>query len=109
MAISSEFHAYTYIKNELTALGWNVFNPTRRADGEVYTQNECLQNPIIKQFFTGERPENIIIVRDKKFWIIEAKPLHKDLDKAVKEAKEYADKLNKDCIYAPICTAVAGN
>src|SRR3989344_49781 len=109
MAISSEFHAYTYIKNELTALGWNVFNPTRRADGEVYTQNECMQNPIIKEIFTGERPENVIIVRAKKFCIIEAKPLHKDLDKAIEEAQEYADKLNKDHIYAPICTAVAGN
>lgn len=109
MAISSEFHAYTYIKNELAALGWSVSNPTRRADGEVYTQNECLQNTIIKQHLTGDKPENVVIVRENKFWVIEAKPLHKDIDKAIGDAKEYANKLNKDHIYAPMITAVAGN
>jgi len=109
MAISSEFHAYTYIKNELSSLGWNVFNPTRRPDGEVYTQNECLQNMLIKKFFTGDKPENVVIVRDKKFWIIEAKPLHKDIDRAITEAKNYAEKLNKEHVYAPLITAVAGN
>ncbi len=109
MAISSEFHAYRYIENELSVLGWNCFNPTRRADGEVYTQNECLQNPIIKKAFGGDKPENVVIVRDKKFWVIEAKPLHKDIEKAIEEAKAYADKLNKEHIYAPLITAVAGN
>src|SRR3990167_111730 len=109
MAISSEFHAYTYIKNELASLGWIVANPTKRADGEVYTQNECLQNSIIKQFFSGDRPENVVVVREKKFWIIEAKPSHKDIDTAVQEAKNYAKKLNKEHIYAPIITGVAGN
>src|SRR3989344_6439472 len=109
MAISSEFHAYTYIKNELASLGWNVFNPTRRPDGEVYTQNECLQNPIIKKHFSSDRPENVVIVRDKKFWVIEAKPLHKDIDKAIDEAKGYAQKLNQEHTHAPLITAVAGN
>jgi len=109
MAISSEFHAYTYIKNELASLGWIVANPTKRAGGEVYTQNECLQNSIIKQFFSGDRPENVVVVREKKFWIIEAKPSHKDIDTAVQEAKNYAKKLNKEHIYAPIITGVAGN
>ena len=47
MAISSEFHAYTYIKNDLTALGWVVANPTKRADGEVYTQNERIGKVIL--------------------------------------------------------------
>lgn len=109
MAISSEFHAYTYIKNELSSLGWNVFNPTRRADGEVYTQNECLQNSLIKESFVGDKPENVVIVRDKKFWVIEAKPLHKDIDQAVNEVKGYAEKLNRNHIHAPLITAVAGN
>jgi type I restriction-modification system DNA methylase subunit len=109
MAISSEFHAYTYIKNELNVLGWIVANPTKRADGEVYTQNECLQNSILKKLFTGDKPENVVVVRNKKFWVIEAKPTHKEIDKAIAEAKEYAEKLNKDFIYAPIITAIAGN
>lgn len=109
MAKSSEFHAYTYIKNELQSLGWNVFNPSRRADGEVYTQNECLQNIFIKKFLVKDRPENVVVVREKKYWIIEAKPEHKDLDRAIKEAQEYADKLNQEGVCAPLATAVAGN
>ncbi|MDP3052922.1 MAG: N-6 DNA methylase [bacterium] len=110
MAISSEFHSYIYIKNELAILGWNVCNPTKKPEGEVYMQNECLQNKIIKQYFLSrERPENIIVVRNNKFWIIEAKPEQKDINKAINQAKEYAEKLNKDQIYAPIITAVAGN
>lgn len=110
MAISSEYHSYTYIKNELETLGWNVHNPTRRADGQVYTQNECLQNEVIKSAFNSkEKPENVIIVKNNKFWIVEAKPLHVDLSKAVKEVKEYAEKLNKKEILAPLITAVAGN
>lgn len=110
MPISSEFHAYTYIKNELAALGWIVANPTKRADGEVYTQNECLQNPIIKSAFKSkEKPENVVVVRENRFWVIEAKPLHKDINKAVEEAKEYAEKINKTNTYAPLISGVAGN
>lgn len=110
MAISSEFHAYNFIKKELESLNWKAYNPTRRDDGEVYTQNECLQNELIKKYFTSyEKPENVVIVRNNKFWVIEAKPLHKDMDRAIKEAKEYADKLNKDNLYAPLISAVAGN
>lgn len=109
MAKSSEFHAYNFIKNELLSLGWNVYNPTRRAGGEVYTQNECLQNTIIKSFLGNLKPENIVVVRVDKFWVIEAKPMHKDIDAAVDEVKEYANKLNTKNVYAPLITAVAGN
>lgn len=110
MAISSEYHSYNYIKRELESLGWNIHNPTRRADGQVYTQNECLQNETIKSIFRGnERPENIILVKDRRFWIIEAKPLHNNLEKAIEEAEYYAERLNKDEILAPIISAVVGN
>src|SRR3990172_11190823 len=108
MPISSEFHAYNFIKGELEANKWNVYNPTRRPDGEVYTQNECLQNEVVKRYFiNNEKPENVIIVRTNKFWVIEAKPLHRDMDRAIAEAKEYAEKLNRDAIYAPLISAVA--
>jgi len=109
MAISSEYHAYTYIKNELAILDWKVHNPTRRADGEVYTQHECLQNPLIKKYLKKKVPENVVVVRNNKFWVIEAKPLHSNLDKAIEEAKEYANLLNKDSILAPIISGIAGN
>lgn len=107
MAQSSEVHAYIYIKSQLQLLGWNTANPTRNTIGEVYTQNECLQNETIKKFLVNDKPENVIIVRENKHLIIEAKPTHKQLDKAITEAKEYADKLNKGKVLAPFCTAIA--
>lgn len=42
MTRNSEFNSYVYIKNELKNLGWNVRNPSRDTNGEVYTQQECL-------------------------------------------------------------------
>lgn len=109
MAKNSEFRAYVHIENELSALGWNTSNPAMRGDGEVYTQNECSNNSIIKQFLNKERPENVVIVRDNKFWVIEAKKSSKDIEIAIKEAKEYGDKLNKERVYAPLVSAVAGD
>ena len=40
----SEFTSYIYIKKELENLGWNTKNPERNVEGEVYTQQECLDN-----------------------------------------------------------------
>ena len=50
MAQSSEVHSYVYIKKELAALGWKVGNPSKHADGQVFTQNECQQDPILKKY-----------------------------------------------------------
>ena len=43
----SEYQSYVYIRNELKDKGWNIANPNRDPSGQVYTQNECLQNPEI--------------------------------------------------------------
>ena len=49
----SEFTSYIYIKKELENLGWNTKNPERNVEGEVYTQQECLDNEeIAKQLIT---------------------------------------------------------
>ena len=47
-AKDSEVHAYQYIKEQLKVLGWDVRNPERIDEGQVWTQNECLSNPAIK-------------------------------------------------------------
>lgn len=111
MSLSSEVHSYVYIKQELAALGWNTSNPSRNSSGEVYTQNECLQNPIIKAALGLDKPEHVIIAKRQpdKYIVIEAKPGHKDLKTAIEEAQGYANKLNKKGILCPIATAVAGN
>lgn len=105
----SEFRAYVFIENSLKELGWNVKNPNRYADGEVYTQGECLNNELIKKHLKTLKPENIVVVKNNTFWVIEAKSEHKQIEKAVKECKNYCNLLNKTKILAPFFSAVAGN
>lgn len=105
----SEFRAYIFIENQLKEIGWNVKNPNRYADGEVYTQGECLNSEIIKNHLKSVKPENIVIVKTNIFWVIEAKPQHKQLEQAIKECKDYCKLLNKTKILAPLFSAVVGD
>ncbi|MCC8483471.1 MAG: SAM-dependent methyltransferase [Rickettsia endosymbiont of Labidopullus appendiculatus] len=109
MSKNSEFRAYVFIENSLKELGWNVKNPNRYADGEVYTQGECLNNHLIKEHLKTVKPENIIVVKTNIFWIIEAKPQHKQIDQAIRECKDYCKLLNKTKILAPLFSAVVGD
>ncbi|MDC7243874.1 MAG: N-6 DNA methylase [Sphaerochaetaceae bacterium] len=107
---NSEFNSYVYIKNELKSLGWNTRNPARDPSGEVYTQQECLDQPEIGKYLIRLKPENVIKVREDIFWVIEAKPLLTDLEVAVSEAVDYALKINEsDQIKAMFISGVAGN
>ena len=36
---NSEVDAYIFIKETLESLGWNIKNPSRNAEGKVYTQS----------------------------------------------------------------------
>ena len=107
----SEADAYSYIKEQLSLLGWVVKNPSRNLDGEVYRQNECLNHPEIKKCLNLDRPEAVIKLSSSDFWIIETKRTQRQLDQALDEAKGYADKINtrSNNIRALIVSGVAGN
>ncbi|MDD9867737.1 MAG: N-6 DNA methylase [Candidatus Campbellbacteria bacterium] len=107
----SEVDAYTYIKEELESLGWNIKNPAKVSVGEVYKQNEALSNIDIKSCLNRNRPEAIVKVSDNIFWIIESKRTKDEINKALDEAKnQYAKKINKSLsISAPLVSGVAGN
>ena len=108
---NSEVRAYIYIKEQLKLLGWDTRNPSRHPDGEVYTQQECLSHPEIKKGLQSDRPENVIKLSDKYYWVIEAKANHNELHKALNEAKEYSVAINANStqIKAVIASGVAGN
>lgn len=110
MARNSEFNSYTFIKNDLNELGWNVKNPNRDPKGEVYTQQECLDHPEIGQQLGRKKPEYIVKIRENGFWVIEAKGNHNQLDQAFNEAIDYANLIYKsNSIQAFIVSGVAGN
>lgn len=111
MSKNSEFRAYPFILKSLEDLGWDIRNPLRHPDGQVFTQNESLHDKALKPVLEGGRPENIVKISEDIFWAIEAKAEHKDLNKAIQEAQhDYADKINKSdrvkCLFA---TGVAGH
>lgn len=107
----SEVHAYEFIKANLRLLGWDVRNPERADEGQVWTQNECLSNPEIKRCLGLDRPENIVKVTESVLWIIEAKRSHSELQKALDEAEyDYASKFKDSTRYnVGFISGVAGN
>ena len=110
MPRASEFASYVFIKNDLDNLGWNTRNPTRNPDGQLYTQQECLDNPDIADGLGRQKPEYVIKVKEDVFWVVEAKNTLDKIDIAFQEAVDYAKDINKSTIVSAfIVTGVAGN
>ena len=82
----------------------------RNAEGQVWTQNECLSNPYIKKYIGTDRPENIVKATESVLWVIESKRTHSQIDQATREAQKYAAKINKgEQKKVRILSGVAGN
>lgn len=108
----SEVEAYGFIRQQLRDLGWIVKDPSKSGNGQVWTQNQCLADPHLKEAFGKARPENIIKLSERFVWIIEAKATRKELAKALAEATDfYSDRVNgtKGQFKALLATGVAGN
>ena len=109
-AKDSEIHAYQFIKEQLKLLGWDIRNPERADAGQVWTQNEALHNPILKESLGASKPENIVKVTNTVLWIFEAKRSHSQLGQALQEAEDYAEAFVDNKTYQPrFITGVAGN
>jgi type I restriction enzyme M protein len=93
---SSEFRAYSDIRDDLRHHGWNTNDPARDPAGQVYDQHESGDDPGLSQALGLQAPEHVAVVDATKriFWVIEVKGSMKDLDKAVGEARDYAMAIN---------------
>ena len=49
----TEVDAYIFIKENLKTIGWDIRNPARNPNGEVYTQNEVFHHPELKKALPG--------------------------------------------------------
>lgn len=106
----SEFRAYGFILDGLSGLGWDKRAPTR--GGQVYTQNEVRNAPVLRDALGIKRPENVVIIghNPKRYWVIEAKRGIGDMAKALAEAQEYASLINKvDPMSCRLATGVVGD
>ena len=108
----TEVETYGYIRQQLRLLGWAVKNPSLNTGGQVWTQNQCLSHPSIKQGLGTTRPENIVKLSERHLWVIEAKSKRGEINKAVKEATEdCAEPINAlgSEVEVVLATGVAGN
>lgn len=107
----TEVEAYKFILDQLKEVGWNTKNPSRNAEGQVWTQNQCAAHPEIRKCLGAKRPENIVSLTEKKLWVIEAKRDRKKLKEALDEAADdYARPLMEGGYFSvPLITGVAGN
>ena len=71
---------------QLETLGWDTRNPNTNPDGQVWTQNQCLGHPTIKQAWGAKRPENVVKLSEHELWVIEGKADRSNIDKANDEA-----------------------
>ena len=107
----SEFRTYEYIRSVLETLGWDTRNPERA--GQVYTQSEFRRHDdVLTNALGAKTPENIVLVPWDgwfRYWIVEAKRKHRDKKKALEEAKNYANSINKTSPgSARFATGIAG-
>ena len=110
--VQSEVEAYSFIRDQLRDLGWVVKDPSKTANGQVWTQNQCLAHAHIKAALGATRPENIVKLSENAFWVIEAKASRKALSKALDEAiRLYANEINSvpGQARAFLATGVAGS
>lgn len=108
--INSEFRLYPFIEKSLSELGWDTRNPLRHPGGQVFTQNEALYDPALKNVLDNSRPEDIVKIDEGVYWVIEAKTDPKDISVAVKEAKDEAGMINRSTfIKCPFATGIAGD
>ena len=88
----SEVRLYKSILDRLAELGWNTKSP--RKSGQVFTQNEINHDARLKEALAGKRPENVVVIDSREYWVIEAKSAEGDIDQALNEAKQYAGMIN---------------
>lgn len=112
MARSSEFRIYPDIRDNLRRLNWNTNNPATDPQGDVYDQHEHVDDDGLRKALGKQAPEYVVVVSktSRVFWVIEAKGKMSDLDRAVSEARQYANLINsvakQRCAFY---TGIAGN
>ncbi len=95
-----------FIRNQAAKRGWNVKHPSKLG--------ECLEEQEISNYFPTlglglDKPDFLLLFHDNPAIIIEAKNEISKIDQAVKEAVEYAEKINSNSNYTvKIVVGVAG-
>ncbi len=103
MVHETEVHAYAHILRSLKEKkGWKK--------EQVFTQNQFHKLEHIAKQLGKEQPENIVKINESQFYTIEAKSKQTLLSQAIKEARDYADKINQsEFVKSPFITGIAGN
>jgi len=97
-----------YVRDESQLVGWDVRHPAR---GGMFLEEQEIVDyfPELKFALKDERPDFVCLLGGRLRAVIECKNDWKDLSKAVREAQDYADTINRIRGYqARIAIGVAG-
>ena len=99
----SEVHAYVHIQDDLiNKKGWNR--------NQIYTQQECRKFKAIAEKLGNTKPENVIKINEKTYYVIEAKNERIKIGVALREAREdHADLINSGNKVVLFILGIAGN
>ena len=97
-----------YVREEASRLGWNVRHPSH--GGNFLEEQEIVDYfPALKFALKNDRPDFAAIVNGKLRLVLECKNDWRDMDKAIKEAQDYADIITRVRGYdARVAVGVAG-
>ena len=108
MASESEARLHGFILDSLSAMGWNRRSP--QFGGQVFTQHEVNRDDQLRAALQGGVPENVIVVNPGMYWVVEAKRGSDQMEQAIDEACDYADRINAaEGLSSQIVTGVVGS
>lgn len=104
----SESRSRTYTINELKNLGWDVRHPSK--GGNVLEEQEAKHfDSRFDELLGRDRPDFILFLKNNPVIVIENKDNKEKIEEAVKDAKDYAEKLSQKYFDVRVIGGVAGS
>lgn len=83
-----------YVRAEAERVGWNVNHPTR--GGHFLEEQEIVDYfPDLRQALGADKPDFVSVLDDRPLIVIECKGDWQEIDRALREAEEYADVISR--------------
>ena len=104
----SEQRSRTYTLSELKNLGWDERHPSK--GGNILEEREAKHfDPRFDELLGRDRPDFLIFFKNNPVVVIECKDNKNQIDVAIEQAKEYAEKLSQKYFDVRVISGVAGN
>ena len=102
----SEQRTRTYTRDELKNLGWDERHPSK--GGNILEEREAKHfDTRFDELLGRDRPDFLIFLKNDPVIVIECKEDKNQIDTAIEQAKEYAEKLSQKYFDVQVISGVA--